>query len=56
MFTLKTRPKFNIKVKKNEQICFPSFHAKRRCHIPSYLFVDFVNHRKMLVMFRNASQ
>jgi hypothetical protein len=33
-----------------------SFHRKRRCRIPSYLFVDFVNHCKTLVMFRNASQ
>lgn len=32
-----------------------SFHRKRRCFIPSYLFVDFVKHRKTHVMFRNAS-
>jgi hypothetical protein len=33
-----------------------SFHRKRCCLIPSYLFVDVMNHRKTLVMFRNASQ
>ena len=30
--------------------------GKRRYRIPSYLFVNFVNHRTTLVMFRNASQ
>jgi hypothetical protein len=63
MFTFKTRPKFNINVKKwinsLPAVVFlevSSFHRKRRCRIPSYLFVDFVIHRKTLVMFRNASQ
>jgi hypothetical protein len=35
--------------------CFEvsSFHRKRRSRIPSYPFVDFVNHHKTPVMPRN---
>ena len=63
MFTFKTRPKFNIMGKKWINLLpavvfleVSSFHRKRRSRIPSYLFVDFVNHRNTLVMFRDASQ
>jgi hypothetical protein len=63
MFTFKTRPKFNINVKKRINslpavvvLEVSPFHRKRRSRIPSYLFVDFVNHRNTLVMFRDASQ
>jgi hypothetical protein len=63
MFTFETRPKFNIMGEKVNKFCFPRlsflrflrFIGKRRYRIPSYLFVNFVNHRKTLVMFRNAS-
>jgi hypothetical protein len=63
MFTFKTRPKFNINVKKwinsHPAVVFlevSSFHRKRRSRIPSHLFVDFVNHRNTLVIFRDTSQ
>jgi hypothetical protein len=62
MFTFKARLEFNFMVRMNKFAshgCISSgffVHPKHRYRIPSYHFVDFVNHRKTLLMFHNASQ
>jgi hypothetical protein len=63
MFTFKTRPKFNINVKKMNKfasrgcLSWSFFVSSQTSFLYTFvpLRIDFVNHHNMFVMFHNAS-